>query len=88
MPRSCLYQLLNWCQVLDTLDGLSEFPVSFTVKLIGSDEHGSTLLGGVEQDAIGGKSVILVNLEDVTHFQVGGRLERPLPCGSDVPTKH
>ena len=51
-------------------DCFPKLPVGLAVKLVGSDENGSILLSGVEEDAVCWEPLILAHLDDVAHFQL------------------
>ena len=48
--------------------GLAQLPISFTIKLIRSDEDGAIFLSSVEKEAVGWEAFILVNFDYVSDF--------------------
>ena len=63
--------------ILDAHDRASDFPVSLSIELVGPDEDGARLLGGLQQDQVRRHSIILVNFDNVTNSETcgGDRLE-------------
>ena len=51
-------------------DCFPEFPIGLTVQLVSSDEYTAVLLTGGEDDHICRYSLIWLNLDELTHFDI------------------
>ena len=55
---------------MSEFDSFSQFPISFPIELISSDEDSSILFTCAEDDAIGGNSLIRFDLNDISYFDL------------------
>lgn len=61
---------LGWACFLSVGNSFSEFPVCFSVKLIGPDENGTAFFCGVEEKQICWNSLVLLYFYYHTHFEI------------------
>ena len=61
---------MHFALLLRERDRLSELPVCLTVQLVRLDEDRAALLGGLEEDEIGGDALPLHNLDDHADLDV------------------
>ena len=67
----CLNQASAWLHFLSNRHGLTQFPVRFSIKLISSDKHGTRFFRRLQEDQVGGDTLVLVYLDNVSHLDLG-----------------
>jgi len=75
-----LNHALNRLHLLSHNTGLSELPISFTVQLICPYEDSALLLRRVQEQAICGESLVLMNFQNIAHLHCRTRLH--VPCAT------